>query len=158
VALGDPPNGLLGIVNSMPDMWAQVSRSETEQEMIRQLAQAQMNVAQQGHVNDASRYQQAGAQQAGVWPTPIPPPVMPPNRPATGQALSARAREMFLKRMGGIRAELQIAAEDFLYCHIYGETVYLFYCFAGRDGCVKESIDLFPSDQLITQFRMVLAT
>jgi hypothetical protein len=97
---------------------------------------------------------QAQAQQAQAFP----PPVTSSNRPATGQTLSTRAREMFLKRMGGIRAELQIAAEDYLHCHVYGETVYLFYCFAGRDGCVKEGIDLFPSDQLITQFRMVLAT
>jgi hypothetical protein len=65
---------------------------------------------------------------------------------------------MFLKRMGGIRNELVIDPQDYLSCHIYGETVYLFYCFSGRDGCVKEGIDLFPSDQLITQFRMVLAT
>jgi hypothetical protein len=65
---------------------------------------------------------------------------------------------MFLKRMGGIRAELRIHENDFLQCHVYGEMVYLFYCFSGRDGCVKENIDLFPSDQLITQFRLVLST
>jgi hypothetical protein len=146
MALGDPPYPFLGsLVNTPSDMWTHVNKSDVEQEMMRQLAQAQMNAA------------------LGQPALPIPPftplPVSaPPNKPATGIALCARAREMFLKRMGGIRAEMTIAAEDFLSCHIYGETVYLFYCFAGRDGCVKEPIDLFPSDQLITQFRMVLAT
>lgn len=85
-----------------------------------------------------------------------PPPELPPK--ATAQVLSERAREMFLKRMGGIRAELKIHADDYLHCHVYGDMVYLFYCFGGRDGCVKEGIDLFPTDQLITQFRMVLST
>jgi hypothetical protein len=126
-------------------MWSQINRSEVEQELIRNMAQAQMN--------------QQAAQQAGAYmPGPSLPLSAPPNRPAAGTTLSIRAREMFLKRMGGIRAELHIAADDYLHCHIYGETVFLFYCFSGRDGCVKEGIDLFPSDQLITQFRMVLAT
>jgi hypothetical protein len=151
MSLGDPPNallGLAGIMGNTPDMWAHVNRSEVEQELYGNMVQAQMNQqaaaqAQQG----VSIYNPGLAQQT-----------LPPNRPATGSALAARAREMFLKRMGGIRAELTIAPEDFLHCHVYGETVYVFYCFAGRDGCAKESIDLFPSDQLITQFRMVLAT
>jgi hypothetical protein len=146
----DPLFGPLGILSSVPDLWSHVSRPEVEQEMLRQLAQ----------VNQAINMDQvAQAQQAGTWmPGPsLPLSSPPPNRPATGIALCARAREMFLKRMGGIRAEMTIAAEDFLSCHIYGETVYLFYCFAGRDGCVKEPIDLFPSDQLITQFRMILS-
>jgi hypothetical protein len=138
MALGD-----FGILSSTPDLWAHVNRPEVEQEMIR--AQAQM-------------YQAAQAQQAGTWmPGPSLPLSTPPNAPAVGTTLSTRAREMFLKRMGGIRAEMHVAAEDFVHCHIHGETVYLFYCFAGRDGCVKEPIDLFPSDQLITQFRMILS-
>jgi hypothetical protein len=123
------------------DMWAHINKSEVDQEMMRQMAQSQSSAAQ--------------AQQ-GKYPQPVP-TTPPPNRPATGATLSTRAREMFLKRMGGIRAELQIAPDDYLHCHIYGETVYVFYCFAGRDGCAKENIDMFPSDQLITQFRMVLA-
>jgi hypothetical protein len=89
----------------------------------------------------------------------------PPNGPFSGAmttsptpALASRARELFLKRMGGIRNELRIADGDFLQCHVYGEMVHLFYCFGGRAGVTQESIDLFPSDMLITQFRMVLST
>ena len=76
-------------------------------------------------------------------------PENPPN-------LAARAREMFLKRMGGIRAELKLKSGDFVTCHIYLETVHLFYCFDGKSGVATENIDLFPSDQFITQFRLVL--
>lgn len=141
MSLGDPPS-ILGSLGALvgTDAWAHINKSEVEQELMRQMAQAQMNQA---------------AQAQPYAPLPL---SSPPNRPSTGATLAIRAREMFLKRMGGIRAELRIAPEDFLHCHIYGETVYVFYCFAGRDGCAKEGIDLFPSDQLITQFRMVLAT
>jgi hypothetical protein len=136
MTLDDPPNSILDslgyLVNTPSDMWAHVNT----QAQMNQAAQAQINRQRQGHM-DAEEYL---------------------VKPATAATLSVRAREMFLKRMGGIRAELKVAAEDYVHCHIYGETVYLFYCFAGRDGCVKESIDLFPSDQLITQFRMILAT
>jgi hypothetical protein len=173
MALGDPPNSLLGI-GSVPDAWVHTMQKEFETVGAAINARAQLDAmqAQQGLAiyNPALAQQAQQAQQDAVLygnslygnsqpQLPASVPITPPNRPAIGAAaLSARAREMFLKRMGGIRAELQIAADDFVHCHIYGETVYLFYCFAGRDGCVKEGIDLFPSDQLITQFRMVLAT
>ena len=75
----------------------------------------------------------------------------------TTPSLGNRAKELFLKRMGGIRAELRIAEGDFLQCHVYGEMVHVFYCFAGKPGVTQEHIDMFPSDTLITQFRMILA-
>ena len=53
-------------------------------------------------------------------------------------------------------AEMKVAPEDFLQCHVFNDQVYVFYCFAGRTGVTNEGIDLFPSDQLITQFRLVL--
>lgn len=148
MSLGDPPNALVGLAGiiGQSDMWAHVNKKEVEAELMRQMQQSQFSAAQ-------AQQAQAGS----VFPNPMT-PATAPNKPATGPTLSARAREMFLKRMGGLRQELQIAAEDYLHCHIYGDKVYLFYCFAGRDGCVKEDIDLFPSDQLITQFRMVLST
>jgi hypothetical protein len=148
VALGVPPDnfGALAGIAGTPDMWAHIYRTESEQEMLRNMAQAQS---------------QMNASMQAVQSSPVA-LTSPPNRPAGGATLSgvlsARAREMFLKRMGGLRQEMTIAAEDYLHCHIFGDKVFLFYCFAGRDGCVKEDIDLFPSDQLITQFRMVLST
>jgi hypothetical protein len=89
--------------------------------------------------------QQAQAIPSRQWQEPMPP------------TLAQRARELFLKRMGGIRAEMKVNKDDFVQCHIYGEVVHLFFCFGGKTGVVQEQIDIFPSDQLITQFRMILA-
>ena len=115
-------------------MWGMINKEE----MVREMMQAsQMNAAQQ-----------AGAQS---FPRPISVPTT-----ANPPALAGRAREIFLKRMGGIRAEMKVAPEDFLQCHVFNDQVYVFYCFGGRSGVTNEGIDLFPSDQLITQFRLVL--
>jgi hypothetical protein len=113
------------------------------------------------HINaqeDANLYAQMAqaAQQAGVGQGILTPPPLPPPLPPTQSTLTSRARELFLKRMGGIRAELKVASDDFLQCHVYNEQVYVFYCFGGRHGVTLEPIDMFPSDQLITQFRLVL--
>jgi hypothetical protein len=131
------PMSALGIA---PDLWKMVNIQE-DQAMQAQLPHPmqQAQQAQQQFSND-----QMHAIMSGTATNP------PPN-------LSERARELFLKRMGGIRAEMKIRLGDFVACHIHGETVYVFFCFAGREGVVKESIDLFPSDLLITQFRMILS-
>ena len=100
------------------------------------------------HIN--SNAMQAQAQQHGTQS-------FPPNGPQQAQSLAQRAREMFLKRMGGIRAEMKVKPGDFVTCHIHGEIVHLFYCFSGKAGVAQESIDLFPSDQFITQFRLILS-
>lgn len=116
---------------ALGDGWEQIDR------IVRQHAQAQAQVQQ-------------GAQTAQQGP---------PNRtPPTLDMLAVRAREMFLKRMGGLKAEMRVAANDFLQCHVDANKVYLFYCFGGRHGAVMEDIDMFPSDQLITQFRLVLVS
>jgi hypothetical protein len=150
MAIGDSPNysSLLGAL-AIPDMWAHVNKDEAHAELMRyHMAQAQTN-----------HHHMAQAQQAGVGqavPTPYPPPA-PPVLTPNNATLAVRARELFLKRMGGLRAELKVDKDDFLQCHLFNEQVYVFYCFTGRNGVVNEHIDLFPSDQLITQFRLVLA-
>ena len=126
-------NSLLDIANT-PDMWAMINKEEIMRNMMQ-----------------ASQMDMSAAQQAGGFTPPS-----KPNQPANPPALAARAREMFLKRMGGIRAEMKVAPVDFLQCHIFNDQVYVFYCFGGRNGVTNEGIDLFPSDQLITQFRLVL--
>ena len=78
------------------------------------------------------------------------------NTPVPISTMAQRARELFLKRMGGIRAEMKVPLNDFIACHVYQDQVYLFYLLHGKEGVVKEHMDMFPSDQLITQFRMVL--
>ena len=140
MTIGDLPSNLNLLLAQVPDMWQHVNKDEAQAELMRQLA----GVQTQSNAN-------AQAQQAQVW--------KPPNGPVgatKGPDLAARAREMFLKRMGGIRAELKVASDDFLACHVWNDQVYVFYCFGGRHGVTLEPIDLFPSDQLITQFRLVL--
>lgn len=87
-----------------------------------------------------------------------PPPLMtPPNSPqgTSTETLNQRAREMLVKRVGGIRAELKIVTGDFLMCHCYNDVVHVFYCRNGNSGVTQETLDLFPSDTLVTQFRMI---
>ena len=67
------------------------------------------------------------------------------------------AREMFIKRMGGVRNMFLVAPKDFLMCHVHDDQVFVFYLFGGKAGVVNEPIDMFPSDTLITQFKMILA-
>ena len=156
MALGDPPLFSGGLISSnlpnkfaslldlaqIPDMWAHVNADEMRAQLMRDMAQANIN-------------QNAQAQQAVAHSLPSPPP--PPSSPGANNAtLGVRAREIFLKRMGGLRNEMLVSKDDFLQCHVYGEVVHVFYCFGGRAGVTQEGIDLFPSDQLITQFRLVL--
>jgi hypothetical protein len=111
-------------------------------------AQQQMNAGVQAQLSPANIYSMLG--HASEMRQPVP-------TPADTATLSARAREMFLKRMGGIRAEMKLGTDDCIHCHIYGETVHVFYCLNGKSGTVNERIDLFPSDTLIIQFRLLLS-
>lgn len=109
-------------------------------------AQTLIHERTQEHTNKAFNH---GIQQA----------ISPPNRPpiTNVMTLASRARELFLQRMGGIRAAMVVAPNDFIQCHIANDMVYVFFCLSGKEGVTKEQIDLFPSDTLITQFRMILA-
>ena len=172
MAIGDIPSILfgkpsqdalgLGALGVSPDMWKIISQREdfaldsAQQAQIAQQAGALAAQAQQD-VNNVltlgSMANLASARQA-VNSGGITQAQSPSTNTVT---LAARARELFLKRMGGIRAELRVAEGDFLQCHVHGEVVHIFYCFAGKPGVTQEQIDLFPSDTLITQFRIILA-
>ena len=132
--------GALSRVGVAPDIWKQINAQE-DANLYAQVAQAA---------------QQAGVGQA-VFTNPVSPPPATASMQPNNLTLANRARELFLRRMGGIRAEMIVASGDFLQCHVYNEQVYVFYCFGGRHGVTLEPIDMFPSDQLITQFRLVLA-
>jgi hypothetical protein len=70
---------------------------------------------------------------------------------------SLRARELFISHMSGATEFFRVKADDFLYCHAANDTVYMFYLFDGKGGMVSEPLDVFPSELLVTQFRMILA-
>lgn len=141
------PDGPLGV----SDMWKYLNLgidSMPDVHAMAQIAAQNAQYAQSAHA----------LAQAGKFATYMPHTDQSAGPPNTGTiSLANRARELFLKRMGGIRAEMVVAPGDYVNCHVYGETVFLFYCFAGREGCAREHWDLFPSDQFITQFRMILA-
>jgi hypothetical protein len=70
----------------------------------------------------------------------------------------ARARALFMSRMGGVRGEFKLHSKDFLMCHLYDDKVFVFWLLGGKEGVVHEQVDIFPSDQLIAQFKMVIVS
>jgi hypothetical protein len=121
----------------------------TQYDIMRELMNVEPHLFDNGEMLNQLMAQSQASQALAQQPST---PKIPPNPP-----LGARAKELFLKRMGGIRAEMTLKPDDFLQMHIRDETVYMFYCFNGKDGVAKEQIDIFPSDQLIAQFRMILS-
>lgn len=139
-------NSLLGMVNSVPDMWKYAEQQGWVNPAAQQAQQAQLTQAVQNspimQLPPIMRYDQA-TQSVGAADSPV--------------NIHHRSRELFLGRMGGVRNEFKVKLGDFVQCHVHAQTVYLFYCFGDKAGVTSESIDVFPSDQLIAQFRMVLA-
>ena len=68
-----------------------------------------------------------------------------------------RARELFMGRMAGVRDEFNLKINDFIHCQVHDDTVFVFFLLDGKEGVVKEQVDIFPSDQLIAQFRVVIS-
>ena len=106
---------------------------------------AQNNVSQQLYNDMIAQQAQAQVQtqtgQANVNPTP-----------------HERARSLFLARLGGIRGAYKVKPEDFVWCHITSDmkTVHVFFVFGDQAGNTSEDSAMFPSDQLITQFRLLM--
>lgn len=122
------------------------------QAMNAQTPQAYHGLAQAYHaLAQADPFAQQAMQQAMQASTS-----MPSEREKLVE-LSSRAREQFVARMGGVRSTFFVQDTDCVYTHINGDKVILFYCFSGKVGHVEEPIDMFPSDTLIAQFRMILA-
>ena len=132
MALGDPPDysSLLGAVGAAPDMWKYINTDETIKQIMAQ-------------PNPNAQVQQ--------YEPRVPIAVQVRQRQVI------RAKELFVNRMKGVRGNFTLKDTDFVETHIHSDTVIMFYCFDGRDGIVREPIDVWPSDTLIAQFRMVLA-
>lgn len=138
------PGLLDGEFGGSPDMWRYLNDPE---ENIRKamMAQAQaLGQAQnlqavingvQGIANEAPRI---------------------PLQTQVRQRQVTRAKELFVNRMKGVRGNFNLKETDFVETHIHADIVILFYCFDGREGIVKEPMDIWPSDGLIAQFRMML--
>jgi hypothetical protein len=92
------------------------------------------------------------AQQAQSYPSPL--GILPDSNMVT---LNLRAAEMLRKRIGGLRAELRVPDGDFLACHVVNDVVHVFFCHNCNSGVTQEPLDLFPSDTLVAQFRMIFS-
>lgn len=67
-----------------------------------------------------------------------------------------RAYSLFIARLVGVKGEYHKKPNDFLWTHVADDQVHVFFLLGGQAGHVNESIDMFPSDTLITQFRMLI--
>lgn len=145
MALGDPFSGIGVGMSHVSDAWKYINSQET------------MNAAM------AQQAQQGQWAQAQQGPPPLSSELMrrmvaDGQAPATPKGMTTRAHELFINRMKGVRdTGFTLKPTDFVACHIFEERVYLFFMLNGKEGVVSEQIDGFPSDQLIAQFRMVLA-
>jgi hypothetical protein len=116
--------------NARQAMAAQSVQDALSQQMAHQLAQAQQNAYHHG----------VGAQN-----------VQPPLPDYHGIA-----RELFMRRMSGVRNSFVLKKQDFIHCQVLDDMVYVFFLLDGKEGVVKEQVDSFPSDQLIAQFRLIM--
>jgi hypothetical protein len=93
-------------------------------------------------------YQQA--QQAQNWQisNQVGPQISTPN---------SRAYDLLTLRLAGVKGAFKLALGDFLICHYAAEIVYVFFVFNGRSGHIEEQADIFPSDKLITQLRLIMS-
>jgi hypothetical protein len=72
--------------------------------------------------------------------------------------LNQRAYELLALRLGGVKRTFKLGAEDFLVCHCTIDTVFIFFVFNGKSGCTQEQTDIFPSDKLITQLKLIMSS
>ena len=79
------------------------------------------------------------------------------NAPQSSMSFHDRAKGLLMSRLHGVRGRVPLMADDFLHCHVSNDTVYVFFLIGGREGILQENVDVFPSDTLITQIRMVMA-
>lgn len=70
-------------------------------------------------------------------------------------SIHAKAEHLLRLRLAGLDSKFHISPEEFLACHVANGVVYIFFVISGKAGNTQEEIALFPSDKLITQFRLI---
>lgn len=90
------------------------------------------------------QYQQASMQQnvqqaAAIRPVPI----------------HEHAQQLLMGRLHGLATMFTMSTNDFLLCHMHGEKVYVFFIHDDRVGYLEDDANLFPSDKLVTQIRLL---
>ena len=69
-----------------------------------------------------------------------------------------RAQKLLIERLIGLSDERHeiFTKDNFITCYVKKGTVYTFFVLSERAGVVEEDVNIFPSDKLISQLRMVL--
>ena len=125
---------------------------------------------QDAHVTDAEQYLQAAQANQNLYAQTQNVPMdmdaarsvrsKPKYKPQANAVFTPhdRARSLFLARLGGIKGSYRVKPEDFLWCHITPDfkTVHVFFVFGDQAGTTSEDSAMFPSDTLITQFRLLI--
>ena len=71
--------------------------------------------------------------------------------------LSNQARNMLFDRLMGVNRDMvfDIGVNDFIYPVHHGDKVYIFFIHNDRAGYLEDNADLYPSDKLVTQVRLI---
>ena len=122
------------IINPSPllslDIWEDRQRAAQSQCSQAQLAQ---NLAQ-------NQYTQAQIQAQQYNPEPN---------------IHVKAMSLLKLRLAGLDSKFHMTSDEFLTCHVSAGIVYIFFVIGGKAGHLEEETALFPSDKLITQFRLI---
>jgi len=69
-----------------------------------------------------------------------------------------KADKLLRDRLMGLRGKFELRQHEMLMAHVHHDMVYVFYVFeGGKAGHFIDPIDIFPSDELVTQLRMLRA-
>ena len=88
--------------------------------------------------------------QSSLLKPQTPPFLMPPL-----PRLDDVARTMLLMRLDGFKAIEWLRPKDWLVCHVMDDHVITFFCFGNDSGFVEDEKELFPSDGLVAQLRIL---
>ena len=105
-----------------------------------------LNSAQQAAMLQDAQQQLQNMQQPQKYYPLVEPPK--PNK-------HERAIDLLKMRLGGVLKEFKLSNEEFLICHVYKDTVFVFFVARGVGGQLEESVNTFPSDKLIAQLRLL---
>lgn len=65
------------------------------------------------------------------------------------------ARSMLIDRLNGVLGTFVMSTDDFLLAHIHKDQVYIFFIHNDRAGYLADDANLYPSDKLVTQVRLI---
>ena len=140
---------------------------KTDLDAMKYLAPAQVNKSDLYHIyNDMMQAQQAhaGAQQYGMLDLTNAQMIV--NDPGHHHSVAAgqiyqlnvheHARSMLFSRLNGLAGStFAIRTNDFIWPHVTGDKVYVFFVCDNKAGHLEDQSALFPSDKLITQIRLL---